>query len=268
MILTQSFQALRKRLLYLLSVTFLLAISISGKAEQVEISTFEYLPFMSANPIPDKGNGFAVDVTKAAFESVGVDSHFTFYSMNRSRYLVRTGRSYANLGTIAHFVKEESDGTVFPVEIAPLRFVFLYFNTLHDTIDYLNLSELSGYSIGNVRGSATSPILIGSGLEIDWSTSIEQNFKKFVRGRFDLCITEELTAAYLIQKDYPEMKSQISTVKVPITVVPMSMNFFKGQEELAGKFRQGLANIRKNGTYSKLFKLYFGVESQSELRPH
>ncbi len=234
-------------------------------AEKIEITTFDYSPFMSSKIIPGKGNGFGVDITKAAFQKVGIEPEFKFSSIKRNIVLVTSGESYANLGTISHFKDAAKKGEVIGVKIFPVNFIFYYFRDRHGILTYNSLSDLKPYTIGNVRGSATTRKLTQAGLKIDWASSIELNFKKFFGGRFDLCVGAELTGDEFIQNHYPDKFRDVSKISPPILTVPMSMNFLSSHSSLAERFRQGMEIIKADGTFVKIIESYFGKGSASKL---
>lgn len=237
--------------------TFLITFSAQSSAERVDIATFEYLPYTSSVEIPGKGRGFAIDVAHAAFDTVGIETNFLFYPLNRSHYLEKSGRSYATLGVVTESSPAAKSGEIIPVKIEPLRFVFLYFHNELGKISYRDISDLTKFSIGNVQGSITSKLLYDEEITVDWSVSIEQNLNKFAIGRFDLCVAEEKAALHLIKEQYPDLLSKISSIDFPHLSVAMSMNFSKDRSDLSEKFAEGLELIRANGSYQDIYDRYF-----------
>ncbi len=233
----------------------------SHALQQLEVSSFDYTPFMSSKLIPEKGHGFGVDITAAAFNSVGIEPIFKFSSIKRNIVMMIHGKSIANLGTISHFKEAAKKGDIIGVEIFPVHFIMYYLNSRIGPVRFNRLSDLKSYTIGNVRGSATTKILTSAGLEIDWVSSIELNFRKFFAGRFDLCVSAELTGDDFVKRKYSEKWPEISKIKPPILTVPMSMNFTKSHSELADRFQQGMDIIKANGTFEKILEIYFGKEN-------
>jgi polar amino acid transport system substrate-binding protein len=231
----------------------------------LEITAFEYPPFQVSERIPGKGFGFSIDVAKAAFNAVNIKSEFTFYPMIRSVLIVKNGEFHANIGSIKQFGEAEQTGEVIGVTIASVRFVFYYFPKVHGPITFEQLSELQGYSIGNVRGSATTGILTKARLEMDWASAIEQNFEKFMGGRFDLCVALELAGDEIIATRYPDRQADVAKIDTPILTVPLSVTFAKSHASLADQFKEGLAIIKANGTYADIADTYFGKGSLSKL---
>lgn len=241
--------------------------AVVARAEEViEVTAFEYPPLMSSKIIPGKGYGFHVDVAKAALNSVGIEPVFAFLPMKRAINMLESGESYANLGTISQFKDSAKQGKIIGVEYFPLHFMGYYFKNNNEAITFNQISDLKQYSVGNVRGSATSKVLTDAELDIDWAASIEQNFKKFFGGRFDICVAVEIAGDDIIKNNYAERQQEVSKIDTPILTIPMSMNFTKSHEALAEKFRQGIEIIKADGTFKKIEEIYFGEGNSSEVK--
>jgi ABC-type amino acid transport substrate-binding protein len=67
----------------------------------------------------------------------------------------------------------------------------------------------------------------------------------------------ELSGRAIIRKNYPESLSKFTNSKKAIHSISGDIMFPKKDESLFNDFKQGLSNIKKNGTYLKILKKYY-----------
>ena len=252
--------------LFMLFVQLLWVSAAPVCAEQIIISTFEYPPFMSSDRTTGKVYGLGIDITRAAFQKAGIVPQFKFYPMKRVVHLFESGKLNASLGTITQFKDMGSQRSTSRVEIFPLSFVFFYFHDKLGRITYNQLADLKSYMIGNVRGSITYSIISGAGLTMDLTHSVEQNIIKFIYGRHDLCVAEEQAGKMLIKNRYPGVYQHVSVVDRPICNVPMTLNLTGKYEHFNIRFREGLKQIKNDGTFVKIAGKYLGNEKAFALQ--
>ncbi|OPX54623.1 extracellular solute-binding protein, family 3 [Oceanospirillum multiglobuliferum] len=231
----------------------------------IRLSTIEYPPLFQSEKIPGKGYGVASDLTEAAFKAAGVTIEFDYIPMIRSVESVVTERHPANLGSINWFIKDKADDLVEVVNLFNIHFMLFYKkSTFKKDIAYQALSELQIYNIGNVRGSSTTPVVTDAGLNIQWVSKLELNFRMLNADRIDFAIGGETAGWALIGKLFPDSVNKFTTVKKPILTVPIGLVFHKNQTGLIEKFNQGLDTILANGTYYEILERYYSKAQIAE----
>lgn len=233
----------------------------SDTDRSIRISTIEYPPLFQSQEIPGKGYGVASDLTVAAFKAVNIKVTFDYIPMARSVISVVTKRHPANLGSINWFIKDQKQQHVDVVNLFNINFMLFYRkNRFPSGISYEHLSELQDFSIGNVRGSSTTPIVNNANLNLRWITALEQNFKMLNANRIDLAIGGETAGWALIKSLYPNTVDNFAVVKKPVHRVPIGLVFHKEQKLLSEQFNKGIDTILKNGTYFQILERYYGKE--------
>lgn len=237
---------------------FFSGISPSQAGNAVRISTIEYPPVFQSERIPGKGYGIALDLTQAAFEAAGITVDFVFIPMIRSVESVTKRRYPANLGTVRWFEQKGEQDAVNVVNLININFMLFYKRTrFSDTAALHSLDDLKGYRIGNVRGSSTTPVVQAAGLNIDWISRLDLNFKKLQAERIDFAIASEAAGWTLIDQLYPDALSEFSVVQEPIYRIPVGVVFHKEEQPLAARFRDGVARIIQNGQYARIVDRYY-----------
>ncbi|MBB1488468.1 substrate-binding periplasmic protein [Oceanospirillum sediminis] len=228
---------------------------------RIRISTIEYPPLFQSAYLPDKGYGVASDLTIAAFQAVNVDVKFDYIPMIRSVNSVVTRRHPASLGSINWFIKDQKEHAVEAVNLFNISFKLFYKKARFPSgMSYQKLSELKPFSIGNVRGSSTTPVVNRAHLNIRWTSALEQNFRMLNADRIDFAIGGETAGWTLIQTLFPGEEGQFAVIDEAIHTVPIGLVFHKDEQGLIQKFRQGIHRIIKDGSYLRILARYYRKE--------
>lgn len=233
------------------------AASAQLSLKPVDISTIEYPSLFQREPQPGLGYGAAQDITSEAFQAAGIGVTYSYQPMIRSVESVIEKRFPANLGSINWFIKDGKQDEVQSVDLLYINFKLFYLKSRFPNETSLPSFEgLKTYRVGNVRGSSTTPVLQSLGIEPDWISTLELNFRKLAAGRVDFAIAGEKAGWTLIdQLSMPQ--EQFGTISDPIHVVPISLVFHKDAQLLQQQFKSGLCTIIKDGRYLKIMQRYY-----------
>lgn len=226
----------------------------------IDISTIEYPSLFQSKPQPGLGYGAAQDITTEAFQAAGISVNYSYQPMIRSVESVVEKRFPANLGSINWFIKDGKQDEVRSVDLLYINFKLFYLKShFPDKASLPSFEGLKTYRIGNVRGSSTTPVVHSLGIEPDWISTLELNFRKLEAGRVDFAIAGEKAGWTLIhQLNMPSQ--EFATISDPIHVVPISLVFHKEAEMLQRHFESGLCTIIRNGRYMKIMQRYYPNE--------
>ena len=256
-----------KKALTYFSVICLVFICITSNlcAEKIEISTINYPPLFQSEAYPGGGHGISCDITVAAFKEVGVEVEYKFIPLARCVYSIVKKQNPANLGTINWFQKENKLDLVQGVNLFTAKILFFYKKKKYPQgTTYDDLSDMKKYKIGNIRGSATTPLVEKAGLNIDWANDLEQNIKKLNGNRFDFAIAVDSAGWAMIETLFPDKLDEFGTIDKPILTLPISLIFHKDQSELLTQYKTGLEKIVKNGNFIKIMEKYYGKDRVSD----
>lgn len=245
-----------------LTPVFFLLIFFSSFTEihafKVKLTTIEYPPLFQSKYMQGLGYGVASDLTVQAFKAAGIDAEFDYIPMIRSVESVISKKYPANLGSINWFTKDQKEHLVEVVDLFYIHFLLFYKKENYpDGISYENLSEFKKYTVGNVRGSSTTPVVTKAGLNIEWVSKLELNFKKLHADRLNFAIGGETAGWTLIKELYPDDADKFAAVKKPVLTVPIGLVFHKDESDLLDKFKTGINIILENGKYYEIMKRYY-----------
>lgn len=120
----------------------------------------------------------------------------------------------------------------------------------------LELSQLSRFRVGGVRGYFYESLLRELGVTMDEALSEEQNFRKLHAGRVDLVASVEAVGWAVIKRQFPPAEvANFRTLEVPLHVgfnhLMTSMRYPR-TGELVEQFNAALGTLRRNGTYRRV----------------
>ena len=236
--------------------------------EDLVFLAYAYTPYYSEAPmagkgLPGGGNGFVVDIVKAAYRAVGQGVEVRYQPMARSVLSLASGKFLGHIGSREVLYETIPKAELDSVNIS-YYYIFLHYFKSHFngvTPGFSELSDLRGYAIANIIGSPAGRILSQSGLALDAAPKLEQGMAKLAAGRVDFWAAVGLTAQTLGEIHLPHRMGEFSQLHPPVFGGSVDLNFKCSHPGYTlGKmgFMRGLRTIRDNGTYVKILKSYFG----------
>ena len=239
------------------------ALVVQTKAENIEIHTFDYPPFMDMS---DPMDGLLGKIIHAAFNEVGIEPKFIYYPPLRMFNLYIGAQDVlACVGPVTLIQRQTPDKRKQVIGFPPMVNIimaFLYHLPTHGNkpTAYEKLSELSGYRVGVIRGSNTISVLKENGIDVI-ETSIQSQMKMLKGGRIDYCAISFLTGRELLKTLFPKNTNDFAFMEKPIMELPSSIYFNKGfpeSEQYAINFEKGFNTIVNNGRYLQILESYYG----------
>lgn len=228
-------------------------------AERVDVAAFEYPPIYQ-NEI-DKG--VAGDLAVAAFKAADVDAELQFFPVARMIRYVETGLVTCAIGgrvlfEDAQLAPEVRIGSV----IHYVTQTFLYDRRrFPEGIRYSDLGQLAHFQIGVLNSSGIMKLLQKSpGLKLAPNTVHEGSAKQLYQGRIDLWAVVDLTGhLYLSRLFAAEADRFERTASFNRGDVSLICSRKRDPDGIyVQKFAEGLARIKKNGTYMQIMAKYYG----------
>ena len=227
--------------------------------EKLIIAAFEYPPIYQ-----DKADkGLSGDIAIAAFKAAGVDATLRFYPAARMVRSVVTGETTCGIGGAILFQDPESKPhVVFGDVLQYVSQTFLYDKRKYPAgVTYSSPDQLSAYAIGVLYSSGIMRFLEKhKGLALSTNSSHEGSAKQLASGRIDLWAIVDLTGQHYMEKLFPEQAgyfnptSGFNTGDVSLVCsLKMDPNSY-----YLKRFRDGLARIKKDGTYLQIMAKYYG----------
>lgn len=255
------------RLLTIVVMSIMLAVfsceftsSTVSAEEKITISAFDYPPYMDESR-PEKG--LFCELAYEAYKAVGYEASFKFYPLKRSTMYVMEGRELAQLGTEWNFPEESRKKDIHALPMFYYRVVGFYLKDRFREIKFKTLKDLRGYSIGVIRGSSDSAILMkDKELKVEEVNRMEQLFKKLYANRNDIVTTVELSGLAYLSENYPNEKDRCAMTEDAVQGLIGQIVFsnkYPNSQKYTDAFKEGLSLIRENGNYMKVFEKYYGA---------
>ncbi|SHO56535.1 substrate-binding periplasmic protein [Vibrio quintilis] len=239
-------------------MTCLCAFPGSAAGERVSISTVNYPPYIYPDYVPFVGYGLGRDIVTEAFALVNHPAEFQILPMSRNVWSLREGRVDANLGVSRWFHADGMSTRVDSVDILNMNFVLFYkHQRFPDGFSFRQLPALSPYTIGNVRGSATTRIVERAGLNVSYASRIVQNLRKLEAGRIDFAIAVDLAGWQIIHELFPDKMNEFATIKKPVLTEPLAVIFRKEDRMLKDQFTHGFQQLIASQRYIQILQKYY-----------
>lgn len=214
-------------------------------------SDIPYAPFEFTDPGSTEVKGFDVDLVKAIAETQGIpDVRFVDQGFDSIILSIKQGR----------FDMSASSWTITPERAKQVAFGDGYLSANQailvraDDDGVSGLDDLQGKTIGAQRGTVGADLgNTVEGASVKTYDSGDDAFNALAQGRVDAAITDFPVVAYAA--------AQKPTLKVAAEVpgnLELGFMFPQDNTALKAAFDRGLAEIRANGTYDKIYATWFG----------
>ncbi len=225
--------------------------------EKISIAVHNYPPFYNA-----EAKGLMTEVYQAAFDKVGVDATIQTLPIKRGiLYLFDNKVDAFSPGHIllSPKLKEKAEWE----NSFTVAMVMIYYKpNFKKELKYKTLSDLRGCKIASLVNSPYLELYKKHGL-IVYSVETPQQMIKMIRsGHVDFFVNTLLSGLILIKKEFPNEWGNFDYFtwdKLPCSIAVNKEN--PGGKKWLGLFRKGLSQIKKDGTYIRLFEKYWGINN-------
>ena len=202
--------------------------------------------------------GFDVDIIQA----IGKDQHFKVELQNLAFDGLIPSLQSGNIDIAINDItinEERSKSVDFtkPYYIAGLGIMVKPDNNQFKTVKDLE-GHVLGVSIGSTGAEEAAKI---KNAQIRTYNTIVDAFLDLQNGSIEAVVNDKPTNEYYTAR---KGKGLAKSVDVHFDVEYLGIAVKKGNEEALKRCDTGLANIKKNGEYSKIYKKWFGVEPSPE----
>ncbi|MFJ7994784.1 transporter substrate-binding domain-containing protein [Peribacillus frigoritolerans] len=207
---------------------------------------FEYLS--------DSGvyTGFNVDIMNAVSIETGI--RFEYYPMpwNEAVQAMRSGKVDAIQGMKYNQEREEIYDFSAPY-FTSSQGIFV----LKDNMYIRKIEDLKGRKVAVQKGDVASGLLSKvDRLQLVETNNQQEAVQSLIDGKVDAFIGNRITGQYFLQKN--EQQSLIKIVGEPLDTTNYAVAVMPKNKELLTLFNQAISQIKKDGTYEKIEKKWFG----------
>ncbi len=120
------------------------------------------------------------------------------------------------------------------------------------------IDNLKGYRVAVQRSDFAAYALADIGeIEVVFFSDLEEAFDTLLNKEVDAVLGNKLTAQYILRNSNGK---RVKIVGNEINFTSYGMAFKKGNDELVNEFNKALNNIKKQGTYNKIYEKWFGQD--------
>lgn len=233
----------------LLFSCLLLGFSVNARAADVRLATIEYPPYSSEYLIE---RGSIVELTTRAFAATGHTTQIDFLPWARVLVELRKGNYDGILPLWPDDIINER-----LIASRPLLYSELGFFIRRDTpVNFTKLSQLSGRTVGVVRGYNYPFEIMSSGIVAEEAVNDLSNLRKLAAKRFDLVLLEYQVGLHLLSRE-PELQKALAWQGQTLARIPLFVGFAPpkpAQPDWASVYAQGLSVLLANGEYLRILQ--------------
>lgn len=234
----------------LLAVTLLFLLAQSAQAEpQLRMATLEYPPYSSQH-LP--GGGSIVELTRRAFAVRGYPVQIDFLPWARVRAELGNGNYQGALALWPKEVKEEGLQPSRPLFYSELGL----FIRNDDPLQFSQLQELRGRTLGIVRGYGYPQHVLDAGLTLEDAVDDISNLRKLNARRFDMVLLERIVGNHMIAND-EQLRGKLRWQGNVLERIPLLVGFAPtkaGEPNWSAVFEQGLRDLHASGEYMQILR--------------
>lgn len=206
--------------------------------------------------VDESGNyrGFNVDIMRAVAIELGVDIELVPMTWGSALYFLKQGE----IDAIQGITRTDSREEIFDFTEALVtnsQNIFVMKSTTH----IAGLEDLSGLKVAIQAGDVTDEILARvPDIVLIEKENQAKALDALLDGEVEAYVGNRLTGTYYIQKR--GLTEEVKIVGEPMYVTQYSSAVQKGDKETLELLNKGIETIKKNGTYDKIYKKWFGEE--------
>lgn len=224
-------------------------------AEEMTVLTEEVPPLSYADE-EGYAAGFSVEIVTEIMKRAGVratDGRIKVYPWARAYMLLEQEKNLMLFSTTRTAEREDLFYWVGP--IAPREIWFYKLKSRKDIVAD-SLADLKAFTVGSVRGFASTKHLEKHGFSLDYCNTEMQNFKKLQLGRVDVITANTLNAAYIMKLQggsFHELEAVLLLEGKYRYYIAINK---KTSPDLVSRLQNALDEMKSDSTYDRIFEKY------------
>ncbi len=197
--------------------------------------------------------GAYTEITRVAFERAGYTIVVNFMSWKRAIETTKRG-DYDGL-MLASYKEDRVEHLHYTDPVINEEGVL--FSKKGGVSTYTSFEDLAPYTVGAMRGTLLSDMLIAKNIKVEDVSNHELNIKKMMAGRVDFIVGQKLILLSVINTKFPELKDSIQIVTPPLHVGGLHNVISRknpNHETIVTDFNKGLQAIQADGTFAKILQ--------------
>lgn len=222
--------------------------------EKISIGAHDYPPYYNA-----RAKGMMTDVYQAVFNRVGVDAVIRTFPIKRGiAYLFENKIDAFSPGHIllSPELKKKAD---WENSFIVAMVMIYYAPNLKGKFVYNSLEDLRGRRLAILVNSPYISLYKKHGIKIYEAQTPQMMIRMVKAGHVDFFVNTLLSGQMLIKTEFPDDANDFNYFVWNTLACSLAVNKANpDSQKWLGLFRQGLAQIKKDGTYIRIFERYWG----------
>jgi glutamine transport system substrate-binding protein len=243
---------------YLMIPFFLLYIMSAAALAQTKTYVYAFDHDYPPYTFMEKGKpaGFDIDIMTAIFKGKDVNIEYKPMQWGDVQEALRQGRVHVTSG----MAKGEERKKIYDFSQLPVSELRIsIFTTSRSNIR--NLPDLTDKKVATQRGSLYQKLLERKGFKPDLYETESEALVALFRNMADAFVGTEKTALYNIRKY--NLKGMFP-VGAPLEVSSIYYAVKKGDTDLLAGINEGMQQIKRDGTYDRIYRLWFVEELSTQ----
>lgn len=165
-----------------------------------------------------------------------------------------------------HIFRDERKRAVFPIDV--INSAFFYYQPHNKSLNFGDVSSLSGKTIGVLRGSLEDASFFEkNNIRVEESDSIESLFRKLISNRVDFCIVLQESGDYVINKNFADQAEHFLSEVVPGTHIPIAIMVEKNSKQgkmLVNKYQNVIFDVVNSQQVKNIVNDYYQSDEQRQ----
>lgn len=246
--------ALSVRLILALLAVMLLPGTGLWAEDRVKLVTGDWMPYSSSNP---EEPGITVEIVRAAFDAVDIETTLDFAPWPRCRMMVKEGMDVAAFPYVRTEARERF--ARFSVPLLIDRTYLYYARQYHEGFDFTGYEGLRKYRIGTLNGFVHQELFKAHNVQADVVSDTTTGMRLLLRNRLDFFPVNELVARREMHKYFPDKADQFGRSATPMYEVSLHLMVSPRNpraDHILESFARGMTIIRENGTVERIVRSY------------
>lgn len=242
---------MKRKILYIVCLFSLLISPAAFSAEPIKLASLDWEPYIGQKL---KNQGYVAELVMAAFKKAGYDVTIDYMPWARVVKLSEKGTYDGYFPEYYSDSLKEKFHVSDPMPGGPLGL----FKRKGEAITYSKLEDLKPYKIGVVRGYInTAEFDAADYLKKDEANDDLQNFKKLLKKRIDLVVSDKFVGLYVVEQNIPESLKDIEFIDPPLETKDLYICISKQTPDALVKikaFNKGLKTLKESGQVESILK--------------
>ena len=239
-----------RKILILFLILFLSPLT----ADTITLATLNWLPSFGED-LPEQG--FFSALCREAFRRAGYELELKFIPWMRALEMAKYGYYDGVMGV--YYCDERTRYFLFSDPIYKSREVFVVRKGF--SVEYSELEDLMGMSVGIIKGYSYEPELRAMGLELEATMDDARNLRQLFYSRIDIVIIEQRRLVHLLNTDetLQPFRDKYSILDIPFRNLDLYCTINRIRDDgaiIVEKFNRALREMRTDGTYEAILKRF------------